>query len=157
MTLTRLFLLAVLVAALGGVLHAKRGDSGRGYYPSGIRRWQGEGKPGKERGEWSWWYGDGRLREQGEFREFHRVGLWTQWYVNGQIANRGERVWVEEQNASPRHGPWVAWHPSGEKMWEGTFDRGARVGEWSFWKLRDGAAVLDEAKTGRYEAGERVE
>lgn len=157
MTLRRLTLLALAVLALGGVLHALQGGPPRAYWPDGIRRHEGAGRPGRERGVWSYWYRNGQLRERGRYVAFHRAGVWTQWYLNGQIANRGERVRDPEQRASVRHGEWTEWHENGDLASRGVYDRGRRTGHWSFWRVEGDRAVPDEARSGRYEAGRRVE
>ena len=157
MTLRRLTLVAVLVMALAGVLRALQGGPPRGYWGDGVRRWEGEGRPGREKGEWSYWYENGQLRERGRYSAFHRVGEWSQWHANGQRASVGERVWSEEQNASVRHGAWTTWHENGDKASEGVYQFGARTGPWSYWRVVGDRAVLDEARSGRYEADRKVE
>ena len=69
----------------------------------------------------------------------------------------GERVWSEEQNASVRHGAWTTWHENGDKASEGVYQFGARTGPWSYWRVVGDRAVLDEARSGRYEADRKVE
>ncbi len=157
MSLHRLTLLAVLLFALGGVLHIFSSDSPRAFWGDGMRRHEGEGSPGRERGEWSYWYRTGQLRERGTYRSFHRVGTWTQWHPNGQIASVGVRVWNEETFASERHGSWTTWHENGDIASQGSYRNGSRAGQWAYWRAEGDRATVDEARSGLYEADRRVD
>ncbi len=153
-----LLLLGILALAGGILIQSLRGPGPMIPWPRGERRSQGRGERGQEEGEWTWWYEDGQIRERGRFEDGHRVGVWTQWYPHGQRASDGERIWVPERRASERHGPWTFWSDDGSQRAEGSFDRGLRVGRWSFWMAGEeqDEVVLDPERSGTYEAGVRV-
>ncbi len=157
MTLRRLTLLAFAVLAAGVVLHSFGKTPPRGFWPGGVRRFEGEGRPGYERGLWSYWYRNGQLRERGHYSLFHRVGVWRQWHANGQRASVGERVWSEEAHASLRHGPWATWHENGDLRSQGSYQYGKRVGEWKYWRIEGERTVLDTERSGRYEDDQKVD
>ena len=85
------------------------------------------------------------------------MGVWEQWHSNGQRATVGERAWSPEANASVRQGPWTTWHENGDPASEGSYDQGARAGLWSFWRVAGDRTEIDEARSGHYEAGRKVE
>lgn len=157
MTLRRMTLLAFAVLAIGGALNLMRGGPPRAWWPDGIRRQEGRGHDGRERGPWSFWYPDGQLREQGRFQSGHRVGEWTQWHANGQKASTGFRVWDEAGGASLRQGPWTAWFDNGVLQSRGGYELGLRTGAWQTWSRQGDHAVLNEAESGTFVAGEKAE
>lgn len=154
-------ILAVLgvLAALGlkGARETYKGSHERLFWAGGMRRAQGEGAAGREEGAWSYWYKNGQLREEGTYKEGRRVGTWSQWFQNGQRSSSGERVWSAEDRASVKHGPWRTWHENGDPSSQGAYEMGARVGDWQFWRLQGDRVVLDEERSGRYEADRKVQ
>jgi len=125
------------------------GRSAEATWPTGILRYEGQGRVGDEDGEWVYYYADGQIRERGRWESGRRAGRWTQWWPNGQRASEGERVYRSPTHASEREGAWVFWHTNGQQRAAGSYREGLREGPWSFWK-EDGA--VDE-QSGAYEHG----
>lgn len=144
---------ALLAALLAVSLLAGCGPESEATWPGGIARFEGDGKPGVEQGDWLYRYPDGQPREAGRYRSGRRIGVWTQWHRNGQRATEGERSWVEASGASERQGEWLTWHENGTLRSRGRWVDGERQGPWEFW-LEQGA--VDEKRSGRYEDGRKI-
>jgi hypothetical protein len=124
------------------------------YWPTGIRRHAGGGRPHHEEGTWRYWYFDGQLRARGRYAGGRRTGTWETWFRNGQRAARGARAHAPDQHASLREGPWTFWHENGVLRAAGTYAGGLRQGDWRYFKA-DGSP--DEKHSGRYVDDERVD
>jgi antitoxin component YwqK of YwqJK toxin-antitoxin module len=130
------------------------GETRRSWHGNGVLRHEGNvDLLGRCSGTWTYWYPEGELRERGTWKADHRAGTWTQWYPDGQKHSEGERVWDEEQRASPRHGRWSFWYRNGQIRGVGEFDRGRPVGEWKWWNH---LGRFDTKRSGVYEDGVKV-
>lgn len=69
-------------------------------------------------------------------------------YQDGTI--RVERsVRYFSDGSTVNHGPYTAWHPNGKKHYEGRYEDGKRVGEWTYY-MDDGV----KTKSGTYKDGQ---
>lgn len=126
-------------------------DSAEAYWPTGIRRHAGEGRPGAERGLWVYRYFDGNMRARGHYdASGQRVGRWETWFRTGQRDADGERQWDATARAALRTGPWTFWHENGRVRSQGEYVAGLREGPWEFWRP---GGQPDASSTGTYTAG----
>ena len=120
------------------------------YSHDGVQLNEGVGKPGAERGLWTFRYFDGSLRARGHYDDQgRRMGAWETFFRNGQRESMGERVWVPESHGSLRTGPWTFWHENGFQRSQGNYSNGLREGPWVFTNP-DGSP--DTKRTGTYKA-----
>lgn len=144
----------------------------REWYRNGTLRSEGAWRAGVPEGEWREWHENGELASFGRYRAGREHGAWEirhpdgalearlvyreglldgpseMWHDTGALASRGD------YRGGVREGEWEFGREGGRPAARGSFAAGLRVGEWTFW-LPGGE--VDEARTGRYAEGERVE
>jgi len=163
----------ILVTVIEGQFdHGKKTGAWTYHYNTGERRDAGEFADDLREGRWTTWYKEGPLQREVDYLhdEWHGLvidydeqgrklseqayehgvanGPRTEWFPNGQLESRRNFV------AGTPEGAMTTWYEDGTKESEGEMRGGKQEGPWTFWNA-DGS--VNEAWTGSYADGERVE
>jgi hypothetical protein len=83
-----------------------------------------------------------------------RVGVWTFRYVTFEPREQEQGLMATgAYEQGQKTGPWRLWYPDGGRLAEGAFLEGRLHGDWTVWTA---SGEVDDARSGRYERGERV-
>ena len=119
----------------------------------------------KRNGKWVFWYENGQIKTEGDYIDSKKSGKWTNWYPWGwrsaEVENQGADdsyfiLWFEDQQRSSQgnyskgreNNIWMWWSREGLLDSSGVFDRGRRIGKWTFRDIEKNKQL-----EGRYENG----
>jgi hypothetical protein len=140
------------VVAVLQAVDDKRDDVVVGYHPNGVRAFEAHMKDGRYHGPYRQWTQTGIRIVEGVYLDGLSHGLWGYYFDNQggpSVRRRGNF------QKGRKVGRWETWHANGQKASEGEYDENnQQTGEWQVWK-EDG--TVDEALSGRYVKGNRVE
>ncbi|MBW1810560.1 MAG: toxin-antitoxin system YwqK family antitoxin, partial [Deltaproteobacteria bacterium] len=137
------------------------------YFPDGQKAREGEYRAGEKFELWTEWYENGNKKEESEFKGNAKHGRITQWNEDGSMKamgaydyNRKTGDWVIHYPSGRklkyqllnnlRHGSYVSFDKSGQKIEEGSYLSGKMEGKWT--QYHAGRVI----KTAEYKAGSAV-
>lgn len=131
----------------------RRQGAWKTWYASGKVQSESVFSDGVREGSWTSYGMDGAPFESGSFRKGLREGRWTESRGSAErattsagnyVADRKQGEWIdcwpdgdiqrkEMHEDGQRVGPASAWWRNGNKHYEGSYERGYPVGEWTYW------------------------
>lgn len=155
------------ISQKGEFLHGRSVGIWAYYYENGNLRSEGILSNNKKGGEWSYYYEDGSLKSKGDYDLELKAGTWTYYYEGGGLKARanfegGSGIYEEyfvsgqmKMKGLNRMGKsdslWVYYYESGERMAEGYYKEGVKMGPWKY--FYKGGQVSAE---GGYDHGETL-
>jgi len=122
-----LFLIVLFLASCQTPLHEEIIETYDDGTPKRVQYFSGEEEE-KVMVKETFYYENGNLRVEGEFNESGKKdGKWVYFYEDGKKWSEG--YFYEGLNHKKR----TTWHENGVKHYEGTYDKGERVGIWKFY------------------------
>src|SRR5262245_28532295 len=109
-------------------------------WPSGAKKCEyqlGRDEHGEpvKDGKFRSFFEDGALESEGGYVQGEESGPWVLYHPNGQRAAAGSYA------DGMRSGPWATFFPDGKPESQGSYVRGAMDGRWTFWRA-DGTKDL---------------
>jgi len=90
-------------------------------------------KYGKLDGLSTYWNKGGELGSRGNYKDEEKDGLWTYWYTNPRgFVDDSKKHREEFYKNGELNGLTTSWYRSGEKLEEGTYKDGVKVGKWIY-------------------------
>lgn len=105
------------------------------YFENGVTKFSGNFRKNKIFGEGKCWDSDGKLISNTNYKYGIEHGVAHFWYSNGQMSQ--ELTFLDGKE----NGECKSWYESGELASIGSYSKGLRTGQWSFFELNGGWSI----------------